>query len=421
MVHVVECSLRAGHTHPGKFVEFQPAEVDVFVNGYGSRNPLKPSWTWLCYGGCLRLSALTLLVLMFAPLAVCGKDPGVGSQEVNLTLQNDRIAVFSDSLLTAITSYLGEILGRETRGFFASGSAFYGLDSCRSGMFNYSRFGVIITSYGSADSLGMGVPWEETESGLRQLLRCLKSTGAVVVYGQWIPDSYYPYGQVCREEGVIIVPNISQGIGLPENLDPRFDSGDGIHPNLFGFSIMAERTARILVDAGLADFALDLGELTGQMPALFSRAREAISAVEGKGAGVDLEREQYAVAEYLCDLGFHYTANWSLWEEVIDPLEAFLSRWEGVPDIGQYLSGLSESANASIKEIEGKITSREAMLIRADYNRAMEAWGKKDYDTARFYFEEVLAKAQRIPEPALLAILSLIMLPALVCRRSRMG
>jgi hypothetical protein len=146
-----------------------------------------------------------------------------------------------------------------------------------------------------------------------------------------------------------------------------------------------------------------------------------ISAVEGKGGGVDLEREQYAVVEYLCDLGFYYTANWSLWEEVIDPLEAFLARWEGVPDVGQYLSGLSESANASIKEIEGKITNREAILIWADYNRAMDAWGMKDYDTARFYFEKVLTKAQRIPEPTLLAILSLIMLPALVYRRSRMG
>jgi hypothetical protein len=147
------------------------------------------------------------------------------------------------------------------------------------------------------------------------------------------------------------------------------------------------------------------------MPALFSRAREAISAVEGKGGDVDLAREIYAVAEYLLDTGFSYTANWSLWEEVIDPLEAFLSGWEGVSDIGQYLSELSESANASIQEIEEKTTIREAMLIKADYSRAMEVWGKKDYDTARFYFEEVLAKAQRIPEPALLAILSLIMLP----------
>ena len=100
-MHVVGCLLRAGPSHPGKFVELQPSEVDVFVNGHGNRNPFRPGWAWLCYGGCLRLSAFTLLVLMFAPLTVCGKDPGVGSQEVNMTLQNDRIAVFSDSLLTA--------------------------------------------------------------------------------------------------------------------------------------------------------------------------------------------------------------------------------------------------------------------------------------------------------------------------------
>jgi hypothetical protein len=338
---------------------------------------------------------------MFLPLAVCSEESKGGSWETNLSLQNDRIAVFSDSLLTAISSYLGEILGLETEPFFASGSVFSALDSCRSGMFDRNRFGIIITSYGSADTLGKGVPWEETEDGLRQLLRCLKSTGAVVVYGQWIPDHYYPYGEVCREEGVIVVPNISECIGLPENLDPRFDSGDGIHPNLIGFSIMAERTAKVLVDAGLAEFALDLDRLRGQMPALLSRASETISAVEGKGAVVDLETEQYFIAEYLDDLGFHYTANWSLCRGVISPLEAFLARWEEVENLGEYFAEPFESANASIEEVEKRGMNREAMLMKADYSRAVKAWTENDYDTAKFYLEKVLAKFKEIPESAL--------------------
>ncbi len=331
----------------------------------------------------------------------------------SLTLQNDRIAVFGSSWAAGCYgSSLASIVGREVESFILADTGVVGaLQDC--GAFNKTRFGIILTSFGGNDFWPQGRPWEDVEGDFRQLLRCLKSSGAVVVYNQLIPESYgYNTGQVCREEGVLLVPGIAEGIGLPMNLSPHFYDGDPVHPSGEGYSVMAERTARVLLGSGLVQTARTCEDLSGTTALVFSRARDLIDGVDAIGGYTEAARDHFTTAEYLRANGFCYTANWSLHSRIIDPLESFLARWGEIEDLGTYFAGLFESANSSIQELEGKGMNREVMLMKADYSRAEKAWTEHEYDAAELYLEKVIAKFQEIPEPLVCVIPSLVILLA---------
>jgi hypothetical protein len=142
---------------------------------------------------------------------------------------------------------------------------------------------------------------------------------------------------------------------------------------------MAERTAVVLFDSGLVESVQTCEDLSFAA-AEFSRAWELIGSATEMGAYTEPFRDHYATAEYLRENGFCSTANWSLHEGIIDPLESFLALWEGIEDLGTYFAGLFEVANSSIQEMEGRGMDREHMLMKADYSRAEKAWDEHEYD-----------------------------------------
>jgi hypothetical protein len=351
------------------------------------------------------------LVILIFPIQVDGasSDSGYG----NLTLQNDRIAVFGSSWSAGYYgSCLGDIVGREVVSFILPDTGLVGaMDDCAT--FNNTKFGIIITPFGANDYWPQGRPWEEVEKDLRQLLRLLKSTGAVVVYNQLIPESLgYLTGQVCQQEGVILVPKIAEGIGLPMNLSPWFFEGDPIHPSGEGYCVMAERTARVLLDSGLVESAQTCEDLSPHISTVFSQAQGIIDAAEAIGAYTQPFRDGYDLAEYIRDMDFCYTANWSLNRRVIDPLESFMTVWGGVGNLEEYFSEMFETVNASIQDVYEMGLDREAMLMGVDYSRAEKAWNENDYDTAKFYLDKVQSRFEEIPETFSPTILLLILLPA---------
>lgn len=341
-------------------------------------------------------------VFLFLPLYVSGASPGDG----NLTLQNERIAAFGSSWICG--GWLGDIVDRDVETFVLPSTGVVGaLGDCPS--FNNTKFGIIVTDFGSYDFWPLERPWEDIEGGLRELIRCLKSTGAVVVYNQLFPDAAeYDIGQLCREEGVIHVTNLTEGIGVPLELNPMFLEDDPVHPNGEGYGIMAERTARVLLDVGLVESARTCEDLSSSIPSIFSRARDLIDSVEAIGAFVDIYRDHYVRAGYVRDMGFCHTANLSLHRRIIGPLESFMNVWAGVGNLGTYFSERFESANSSIEEVAAMGLDREAMLMDVDYSRAEKAWMEHDYDTAELYLDKVQARFEEIPEIFPTLVLSLL-------------
>ena len=362
----------------------------------------------------LAITGIISLIALTAPIGVLGGEPS--GEYGNLTLQNERIAVFGSSWAAGCYgSCLASIVGREVESFILADTGVVGaLQECA--LFKSNEFGVIVTDFGSHDWWPQGRPWEEVEADFRNLLRCLKGSGAVVVYNQLVPESIgYPTGPVCREEGVILVPEITEGIGLPLNISPHFYGGDPVHPTHEGYSVMAERTAVVLFDLGLVESVQTCEDLSFAA-AEFSRAWELIGSATEMGAYTEPFRDHYATAEYLREKGFCYTANWSLHEGIIDPLESFLARWEGIEDLGTYFAGLFKAANSSIHEMEGLDMDREHMLMKADYSRAEKAWDEHEYDAAKLYLEKVIARFEEIPESPVIVIPCLIILAAFMSK-----
>ena len=335
----------------------------------------------------------------------------VVSGSVNLTPQNQRIAVFSGSYFwEPFPTELGRILNREVK--FYCYEATTTPDALRvCSQFDTDPFGIIIVGFGGQDRLE-GLSWEQTENALREMFRRLKNTGAVVVYNQIVPDSspfgYNPSSQVCVEEGVILVANISEDIfvvydptsGLVFN--PHFDEpGDNTHPNEEAYVVYAERTTKVLVENGLIQNTQICEGLSGQIPAVFSHATDLIDKIEEKGGDTQLANERYTIAQYIWDNWDHeyyYTVNRSLHQRIIYPLESCLIAWDEITE-------LFDDANTSIITIEEKGMGREAIFMKADYSRAEKTWAEYDHDTTKSYLDKVLTKAEEIPELNLMPIL----------------
>jgi len=87
------------------------------------------------------------------------------------------------------------------------------------------------------------VPWAETERGLRAVFREFQSRGAVVAFtGVEFPlfggDLRGRQRRLCRECGVLFIPNILGGILTDSAL-----RADQVHPNRVGYGKVAERVA----------------------------------------------------------------------------------------------------------------------------------------------------------------------------------
>ena len=104
---------------------------------------------------------------------------------------------------------------------------------------------VVVVGLGSNDGL-RGLPLEQTEINLRQIVTRVRDAGArVLLLGNMVPPNYGPdYGpqfaaifpRLAKELGVPLVPFLLEGVGGR----PELNQGDGIHPTAEGHRIMAQ-------------------------------------------------------------------------------------------------------------------------------------------------------------------------------------
>jgi acyl-CoA thioesterase-1 len=110
---------------------------------------------------------------------------------------------------------------------------------------------VVVVGLGANDGL-RGLPVEESERNLREIVRRARAAGAeVVLLGMRIPPNYGPdyaeafaavYPRIARELDVALVPFLLEGVGG----DPELNLPDGIHPNAEGHERVAENILPVL-------------------------------------------------------------------------------------------------------------------------------------------------------------------------------
>ncbi len=102
-------------------------------------------------------------------------------------------------------------------------------------------FGVAVVTLGGNDIL-QRVPWETTQKNLSAIFQEFQSRGALVLFTAVegpFGGRQKRYRQLCREKGVVMVPDILKGIlGNPDL------TADPIHPNSAGYRLVAERVAK---------------------------------------------------------------------------------------------------------------------------------------------------------------------------------
>ena len=109
---------------------------------------------------------------------------------------------------------------------------------------------VLITLGGN--DLKNGIPKDTAFQNLKRIIGSIQATGALVIVGGidlpfWGRGFGEGYGEVCRETGAVLVPNILDGIIGNSKL-----MSDPIHPNDAGYTKVAERFLKALNPSLLA-------------------------------------------------------------------------------------------------------------------------------------------------------------------------
>jgi len=104
---------------------------------------------------------------------------------------------------------------------------------------------IVLITLGGND-LKNGVPKETAFQNLKIIVESIQAQGALVIIGGidlpfWGRGYGEAYEQLCKETGVVLIPNILDGI-----MGNRQLMSDSIHPNDAGYTIMAERFFREL-------------------------------------------------------------------------------------------------------------------------------------------------------------------------------
>jgi acyl-CoA thioesterase-1 len=104
---------------------------------------------------------------------------------------------------------------------------------------------VVVVGLGSNDGL-RGLPLEQTESNLRQIVTRVREAGSrVLLLGNVVPPNYGPdyapkfaaiFSRIAKDLDVPLVPFLLEGVGGR----PELNQGDGIHPTAEGHRIMAQ-------------------------------------------------------------------------------------------------------------------------------------------------------------------------------------
>lgn len=104
---------------------------------------------------------------------------------------------------------------------------------------------MVLIEFGGNDFMH-GVPFDETERALRELVKSVQAAGAVAVVvdtGGYSQMGRYGrlYKQIAREEGALFVPGILDGIFQRNQY-----KADPIHPNAAGYKIVADRVYKVI-------------------------------------------------------------------------------------------------------------------------------------------------------------------------------
>lgn len=104
---------------------------------------------------------------------------------------------------------------------------------------------VLVVCLGANDGL-RGLPLDQTEENLRQIIRRAQAAGArVLLLGMLVPPNYGPdyarsfaaiYPQLAQELGVPLMPFLLEDVAAV----PELNQADGIHPSARGQEILAE-------------------------------------------------------------------------------------------------------------------------------------------------------------------------------------
>ena len=116
---------------------------------------------------------------------------------------------------------------------------------------------VVVVGLGGNDGL-RGLPLEQAEQNLREIVRRAKAAGArVLLLGMQIPPNYGPeyaqgfsdmYPRIAKEMDVALVPFLLEGVGGVSDLN----QADGIHPTAEGQEKVADLVTPYVADV-LAD------------------------------------------------------------------------------------------------------------------------------------------------------------------------
>lgn len=202
------------------------------------------------------LSCLSMLAMILAGalLTACGKP-----RLKNAPPRNLDVCCFGDSLVSGVgaptpeQSYPGQLADLIERQVTAwgrpgdtAGQALKRLEG-----FSQQEFGLVVVTLGGNDIIQRR-QWADTEGHLREVFRGIQATGAVVAFtgvtGPLNPTRNGLYKKLCRQEGVLFIPEIMDGILANPEL-----KADEIHPNAAGYRLIAERVAAGLREAGLVD------------------------------------------------------------------------------------------------------------------------------------------------------------------------
>ncbi|MBU7004352.1 MAG: hypothetical protein HXS50_02210 [Theionarchaea archaeon] len=243
-------------------------------------------------------------------------------------------------------------------------------------VFDNTSYDLIIISWGLRDNL-WSIPREETMSNARQIFRKLKETGAAVAFYNQITEYSEDYAEICDEEGVVFVSNISDIFGN------GYLKSDPIHPNEEGYGILAERVAQYLLDAGAIEYAVTCEETSGLIEEIFEQVdklmNEAILAGFPDGCMTAID-ESYTMAKFLRDNDHCYTAMWELEEKLIRPLISMLEVEE-----------MRENARVCISQaVEAGTPKITIDQMESRYKNATEYFSTCEFDEAEMDLEWIL-------------------------------
>ena len=427
------------------------------------------------------LGMVLLLAMLAVPALVRGSETSTGSLSANVTLQDDRVMVFSNSFGGLhYTNFLGIILGREASRMGQSGGITLAGALSQTSFLSEpgNEFGIIITNYGSADC-ERGYPWEQIETDLKELFRRLKATGAIVVYNQIFPESEYPFGRICEEEGALRVPEDYwiNDLGDPEGVERLGMPWGRSHPSFWGQLVLAERTARVMLDAGIVDWVEPCEMDSSDFAELYLAASQLIDQVQAldqASEGVDVDTEgildYLAMAEPLYEKGAYFATRWLLRDWIMEPLTITVERWDDILELSRLrerdfnqttmdwqprewikdpshlggapisppdnlsqetlpyrldsildkwdeVKGMFAQAMECIETLKEQGDTRNEMICSATYSKAEQEWLEYDYDGTCSALNSIVAKC---PEPSIAILLRLILVPFLHARRRQL-